>query len=263
MFRSPFLLLLMIVAMISCKSSARPRTKPYIIAQNNAWEYLNLYGKEKNVSGFSDDLVLEISKVEGITVQLVSTNKSPVVSLLNQDDIDGVFSALTPNDQNMRRYDFSEPYFVLGPVLVVRENDPAHTLEDMGHREIGFERGYYWALQLASTTDAIFDPYNDVMYAFDDLKKGTIDGVIVDSMVAYRAVGGIYKGVLRIAGPPLAPLSIRLVVKKGKNEELIEYFNQGLEVVKKNGLYQKILRYWELFDATDPASAYLTSPGEY
>ena len=52
-------------------------------------------------------------------------------------------------------------------------------------------------------------------------------------------------------------------IKKGRNEELIEHFNQGLKVVRENGLYLKMLRYWGLFDATDPSSAYLTSPSEY
>lgn len=261
--RIVFFLLLILITDVSCSRNARKRTTPYVIAQNNAWEFLNLYEKEKNITGFSDDLLAEISKIEKIDIQTVATNKTPIVSLLRQNGIDGVLSALAPDEQNMRRYDFSVPYFVLGPVLVVRQNDPAHTLEEMGHREIGFERGYFWALQLANTTDAIFDPYNDVMPAFDDLKRGVIDGLIVDSMVAYRVVGSTYKGILRVAGPPLASVAIRLIVQKGKNKELLDHFNHGLEAVKKSGLYLKILRYWDLFDAMDPSSIYLTTPGEY
>ncbi len=255
MLRVVCLLLLAFIAIMGCTTDQSKRRTPYIIGQNGQWESLNLCGKENNVSGFSDDLLREIGRVEGITMQVVSTNQSPVITLLNQEGIDAVLTSLATSGQNMRRYDFSQPYFLAGPVLVIRKNASYTSLDQMKAKDIGFERGNVWALQLANTADAVFLPYDDILRAFDDLQKGSLDGVVVDAVVGYRLVGGIYRTVLKIAGPPLVPMALRLVVEKGKNEELIQHFNHGLEVVKKDGLYTKMLHYWGLFDAEDPSSA--------
>ncbi len=263
MLRVSILLLSVFVAIMGCTSGSKVRITPYIIGQNCAWESLNLYGKENNVTGFSDDLLLEVSRVEGISMQVVTTSLSPVVTLLEQEGIDAVLSALTPNDKTKKKYEFSEPYFILGPVLVVRKDAPYTNLEQMKAKDVGFERGNAWALNLANTTDAVFLPYDDMLPAFEDLQKGSLDAVVADAVVAYRLVGGVFRGALKIAGPPITPQALRLVVEKGKNEELITHFNHGLEAIKKNGLYSKILHYWGLFDALDPTSAFYEGQPEY
>jgi len=257
------LLLLAFIAIVGCTSGAGKRTTPYIIAENALWPSLNLCGKENNVSGFSDDLLLEISRVEGISMQVVSTGQTPVTSLLDKEGIDAVLAGLIMSDPNMREYDVSLPYFTAGPVLVIRKNDPYTALDQMRAKDIGFERGNFWALQLANTADAVFVPYDDISHAFDDLQKGSLDGVVVDAVIGYQLVGGIYKDVMKIAGPPLVPMALRLVVEKGKNEELIQHFNHGLEVLKKNGLYTKMLHYWGLFDANDPSTAFYEGQPDY
>ncbi|MDB6081329.1 MAG: putative bacterial extracellular solute-binding protein, partial [Chlamydiia bacterium] len=137
---------------------------------------------------------------------------------------------------------------------------PYTSLKDMNGKELGFERGYIWALQIKDSTSSIFRPYDDVTSAIDDLIASHLDGVIVDALVGYRLASGLYRGSLRAAGPPIIPLGIRLIVKKGKNEELVTLFNQGLAELKKSGLYEKVLRYWGLFDVENPKSALSESP---
>jgi ABC-type amino acid transport substrate-binding protein len=39
------------------------------------------------------------------------------------------------------------------------------------------------------------------------------------------------------------------VVKKGKREELIDLFNDGLTELREKGIYAKTLTYWNLIDA--------------
>ena len=223
-----------------------------MIAQNTTWERLNLYGKEKNVSGFSNDLLQEISQLEKFKIKLVQTNQFPVVDLLKDEGIDAVLSTLSPDERNIKLYQFSDPYFTVGPVLVVKEGSLISSIQDLQGRGVGFERGYNWAISLAARTDIIFQPYSEVSQAFDALKRGEIEGVLCDSMVANHMVQAHYKGILRLTGPLVDFMGIRLVVKKGKNEELIVQFNEGLKKVKETGLYYKVLRYWSLFDMSEP-----------
>jgi polar amino acid transport system substrate-binding protein len=249
-------LLVLLGICAACTFTNSKRQTPYIVAENVAWERLNLYGKEKNVTGFTSDLFLEICKEEEFKVKFTQTTRFPVVDLLADDSIDAVLSTLQPDEKNLRQYLFSDPYFVVGPVLVIRTSQTETSLQDMAGKEVAFERGYNWALKLANQTEAIFHPYSDISKAFDDLIDGRLQGIVLDSMVAFHIINMRYKGKLRLAGPLIDEMGIRLVVKKGKNEELIHQFNHGLLHLKKNGLYLKILRYWDLFDAEDPTSLY-------
>jgi len=228
------------------------------------WETINVYGAEKKLAGFSDDLLYEIAKVEEFSVRIHPTNRYASFEQLNRGVLDGILTGVVPDEQNQRLYHFSEPYFVTGPVLLVRINSPYQSLKELEGREVGFDRSYSWALKMRDATSTVFRPYDDVERSLDDLAEGHIDGLILDAVVAYSTVSGPYRYSLRIATKPLITMGVRLVVKIGGNaEELVPLFNKGLEEIKKVGLYPKMLRYWGLFDAMNPASAYTDSPAEF
>lgn len=234
---------------ISCSSGIRSRTAPYNIARSSSWERLNLYGVDNNILGFSEDFFLEIARREKIDIRLISSNELPLTSLLEQNDIDGIITTLEPTEQNSRDYVFSEPYFVMGPILVVRVDAPYRSLQDLEAKDIGFDRNELAGYQLNEEINANFLPYDDIIRAVEDLGRHRLDGVVVDAIIAYRLAAGMYQGSIRVVPPPLKPIAFRLVVKKGKNEELIALFNKELQEMKKSGLYDKMLLYWSLFNA--------------
>jgi polar amino acid transport system substrate-binding protein len=215
-------------------------------------ERVLLYGLDKNVVGFSDDLLFEIGKEENVSIYPVTLDNSSLVTLLDQQGIDGVLSALEPNEELEVNYLFSDPYFTFGPILIVAQGSPYKSIQDMKNKEIGFEAAYVPVLRLKASTECIFRPYDNVNPMLEDLLHGRVDGVIIDAIVAYKFIVGPYRGLIRIAGDPLRPLGFRLIVKKGKSEELVATFNQGLAAIRASGLFTKMLSYWGLFDIYNP-----------
>lgn len=254
--------LVCLLLFVACTSSHK-RTAPYVIARSSGWTHVNLYGAEKRVLGFSDDLLYEVSQLENIPIQLMLTPETPSLSLLDDGEADAILSGLQPNDQNMQSYLFSNPYFLSGPVLLIQQSAPYTSLTDMNGKIIGYDRNYNWALLLTDTGNTIFRPYDDTNAAIEALINGNIDGVVADALIAYKSASGLYRGLIRAVGPPLLPLGIRLIVKKGKNEELVSEFNDGLQKLKESGLYDKMLRYWGLFDITKPHTIYTESPSTF
>jgi polar amino acid transport system substrate-binding protein len=251
---------LLLFCIVACTSSSK-RASPYVIARGTAWENVNLFGAEKNLIGFSSDLLLEIGRIEQIPIRETSSSVSPILSLLNtgKGKVDGVLTAIQPDTINQEQYHFSDPYFLMGPVLIVKSSSPYQGLQDLQNHEIGFERNYVWALKIKNGSDIILRPYDDANKVIANLVDNDIDGAIVDAIVAYKLLSSdMYKNVLRIAGKPLLTMGLRLAVKKGHNEELIIHFNRGLETLRASGLYQKMVRYWGLFDAYVPQE--ITSP---
>ena len=221
----------------------------YTVARNTNWEQTPLYGEEKNMLGFSDDLIYEIAKKEAFTVKLISYLQGPLIQALNIKGIDAVLTTMQPTHERLKYYVFSQPYFTIGPVLLVRKNATATNLSDLTDHSIAYDRLTTWPLSLPGASGCVFHAYDDMLQAVDDLSRGKIDAVVLDAIIANNLAAGLYSNSIKVSGPPLVPLGFYLVVKKGKNEELISLFNKALQKLKKDGLYPKMLLYWGLFDA--------------
>lgn len=238
-----FLLILLLT--IGCTSQP-PQKSSYTVAQGSFWEFINLYGLDKNVLGFSDDLLLQMNEIEQLNIRTVTSSDHPLTQALERKNIDGIITALPPNTPNERLYLFSDPYFEFGLVLLTRKNSSYQTLDDLKNREVGIERSSPFASIIQGDDYYFLRSYDDVLHAVEDLVKGKIDGVVLNSILANRLSSGLYKGSVHIVGAPLMPVALHLVVKRGENEELVKRFNHALHTLKESGLYQKILDYWGL-----------------
>ncbi len=234
----------------SCTSHPPERQTPYVIARSSVLEQLPLRGLEKNFFGFSQDLFTQIANLEKYKFILITSETLPLVSLLDDGEADAVVSVVEPTDWLRREYLFSQPFFVMGPVLVVKTDSPYTKNKDLMGKTVAYQRELLTESLYTDRYNFNLVPYNtDVTHAVDDLLHGDIDAMIVDSLIAVQLEASLYKNAIRILVPPVKPVGLRLVVQVGKNEELIDKFNEGLEEIKKSGLYDKMLNYWGLFDA--------------
>jgi len=247
-----FMVLIVSVVVPGCSRKEQKKKSSYTIVRPTSAERVFLFGLDKNVLGFSDDLLFEIGKAEQVPLYPVSLDHSSLVTLLEAEDVDGVLSSLEPDEELRRRYLFSEPYFTYGPILIVAQDSPYSAIADMKNKEIGFEVAYFPALRLKQSSECIFRPFDNMNTVLEELLHKRLDGVIVDAIVAYKLILGPYRGRIRIVGEPLRPMSFRLIIKKGKSDELVSTFNHGLAAVKASGLFTKMLTYWGLFDIYNP-----------
>jgi polar amino acid transport system substrate-binding protein len=230
----------------------------YYILRPTSWEGSTFRSLEKNIEGFLDDLLLEIALVENIHIIIGQASGRQIVSLLGEDQVDGILSSLTPTPQTNKEYLFSKSCFVWGPVLVVEKDSPYSSMEDMMEKEVAFERGSSSSFEQVLRQSIFFHPYDHINQAIEDLISGKLEGVIIDSIHAYQLSQGLYANKLRIATAPLHTTALRLIVKKGKREELIDIFNEGLAKLRESGIYAKILTYWNLIDASTPLASHPT-----
>ena len=65
-------------------------------------------------------------------------------------------------------------------------------------------------------------------------------GALIPNLEARALIPNLYTNQLKIVTAPLSNHGLRLITLKGNHEDLIDYFNKGLEKLKKEGTYQKI-----------------------
>ena len=218
----------------------------YYIARDPNWYPLALLGKEKNVLAFSDDLLMEIAKIEGFEVSTIVTNSNSLEIGLDIGIFDAAMTTLKPTPFRQDKYCFSDPYFFSGPILVVPAESTASSLIDMDHKRVAVRTGALRVFQIDTHPEITFQFYDNIIHGLDSMLHGELDGVIMDLVPAYGFSQGVYRGRIKVVGAPLTTAGIRLVANREKAPQLVMYFNRGLKELEENGVYRQLLEKWGL-----------------
>lgn len=221
----------------------------YQIGRDSTWTPIDLRGKDKNMVGFSNDMIQGIAQEEGFRSNVFEVGPNALFDGLDVGNYDAVFSSLEPNVINKKKYLFSKTYYRIGPVLVVPVSSDIDSLAEMKGKILGIESGTLQSLDVPEPPDVLIIPYDTVAQALDNLDKNVIDGVIVDALRAYVFTQGFYAGRLKVATSPLTDRGLRLISRnEPKYEILMENFNKGLADIKASGFYDQLIHKWNLIN---------------
>lgn len=235
-----------------------PSKQSFVVARDPNWVPFDFLNKEQRVTAFSDELLAAIAAEQKITIQIHSTNPSIAINNLDNGTYDGVLTPIIPRGYRSDRYIASEPYFRFGPVLVVRKTSGITQLSQLKGNAVGILRGDFLLLNQSGEADLTYVPYDNVLIALQHLENGIVDGVIIGAFPAYAYTKSIFLDRLKVVTPPLTDAGLRLVALKDRNgETLLKHFADGLQILKSNGTYQKILQKWGLID---PENLEIESP---
>ena len=236
------------LCLIGCGKHSNGR---YKVAVDPLWYPLDFKLKENNVMGFSSELLSKIAKEESLNLSIENTNWDTLFQGLKLNSYQAVLSSLYPYNFNLSLYDFSELYLPLGPVLLLPSSVKYKSLKEMEGTEIGALVGSSSVLILEAYPDILIKTYDEASTLVNDLLLGRIQGGLLPVLVAGSFTEGSFTGEIRIASKPLNDEGLRLLTLKDKAPKLISHFNAGLNTLKKNGEYKKLLSNWRLIESKD------------
>lgn len=237
-----FLLIVLALTLVGCGSKG----KTYTVGVDPSWFPINLAGKEPNVFAFSNELLFEISRLEGINFSRINMNWDNLSMGLEEHKYDAILSSIYPYVYELRRYDFSDLYLNTGPVLLVKGDSTLNVSGAMEGKEIAVGTQEQEALLIRHYPQVIVRYYNQIPNALNSLESEYVDGVIVGYIPATAFVEDLYEGKVKIATPPLNDAGLRLITVHKEHPQLIEAFNRGLEKVRSSGKYEQLLKKWDL-----------------
>ena len=241
-------IVLLIIAFRSCSPlTTHPTT--YFIGEDNQWKGLDLMGKEPNLTGFNHDLLAAISQKEELPLRVVIVPEKNLLEELEKGTLQGIVTSLQPTHAHENRFLFSNLYFRLGPVLIIRQTAPIKGWNEKAKKIVGVQANSPTILDLEQDPSIQIKLYEDILSALSDLSKGQIDGVIFPALPAHIYTRTFYEHELKIVSAPLNDEGLRLVTLK--NEEgkfLIERFNEGLQALEEDGFYRDLLHRWGFVD---------------
>ena len=206
--------------------------------------------KTNTIQGIMVDLVTEIGKDAGLTVQIEPMSFSALIPSLTSSKIDIIAAAMFITAPRKEVVDFSDPIYTYGEGLVVPKADTKAyaTQDDLKGETVGAQVGTAFVEPLKKTgffTEVkLYDSIPDIMR---DVNAGRIKGGFADyPIVAYNLQqGGFPQTRLVKEYKPTVVGSVGIGVRKSDGE-LLKKIDTSLAKLKADGSLQKILAKWGL-----------------
>ena len=201
--------------------------------------------KTNEIVGFDIDLITAMAKAVGDDVKIQNMQFAGIIPALQTNMIDVAAAALTITAERQKQVLFTDPYYDVGLVMVIRKKDADKykTLDDMQGKRICSQIGTTGAILGKQVKGATVGEYDQMGDAMMELKMNGCDSVLVDKTVTeyYIAQQGD-KDIMMV--PHLYnPKQNGFAVSK-RNTELAAKLNKGLKMIRENGEYDKIYEKW-------------------
>lgn len=215
----------------------------YIIATDITFAPFEFQDGTGEYVGIDMDLIREIAKDQGFNVDIKPLGFDAALQAVQADQADGVIAGMSITDERKKVFDFSEPYFESGVQMAVLDtNNDIKSYEDLKDKRVAVKNG----TEGAEFAESIKDKYGfttvyfaDSSSMYDEVRTGNSQAIFDDYPVLQYGIaqGNGFKTVTEKEKGS----SYGFAVNKGKNAELLQKFNAGLDNLRKSGRYQEII----------------------
>ena len=218
---------------------------------NVPWEFEDASGK---VTGFEVDLVNEIAKRLGKTVEFVNTPFNGLFPAVQSGRINMAISSITITEKRLESVTFAQPYYDSDQSLTVTAASGITGLKDMGGKIVGADTGStgdMWAeAHKGEYKFGEIRRFEGLQPAMLDLVAGRVDGYISDipALLYYVKDKPDLKVVERI------PTGEKYSIMFNKNDPLATEVNAVITTLKQEGFIAKLHETWFGAKAEDTTS---------
>jgi len=215
-------------------------------------------GDPSQVRGFDVEVAARIARgLGGRTARFVQVQWSNIDQSVERGDFTLGLSGVEDTPTRRTRHAVTLPYFEFREVLAVRPEDAGriHGLADLRGRRVatlGATIAYDLLVAARATTGLIPISYDDDVHPYGDLAQGRVDAVLLDHIIAQRALrrrGG--SGFVILAQP--VALGHYVGVLARANSALRDSVDAVLREAMRDGTLEQIFRRWDVWDPSQGA----------
>lgn len=248
-----FLRSLSILFLCACSSKKNENTLVMLTsADNPPYGFFN--SKDGKMEGFEIDLAQEIAKRMNMKIEIKDSHFSSLISALQNGKGDFVMAALSKTEERAKAVDFSENYYQSIPAFLSSKVFEGRTYEDLNGKKVGVQLGsvYETTLKNLMVNNPKFKvellALTSIGELIQELKKGKIDGLITEGVVAQNYVkDGFFS--LPLMGLQVDSYSAAFP----KGSVVFQKFNDTVKTLKKEGFIDKLAQKWFTLAATKVA----------
>ncbi len=205
---------------------------------------------ESGVSGIDVDLAHALAAELGVHSEFVYFGYDGLYDALATKQVDVLLSALVIMPERRRDFDYSEPYFNAGEILIVHNSEEQFSeMADLNGRRLAVELGalgHVEAIQWAKRLDNLeILPFGSAAEALDAVASGLADAGLVDNISGrlYLKEQAQDQPQLKHISKPVTVEPYALVVRI-EDEMLLVKLNEALDTLITNGQLDQIIARW-------------------
>lgn len=185
MKRKSLVLFSVILIAAMALSACAKQTGAVVVATDatfNPFEYTDESG---NLIGFDIDLMNEVAKKAGITIEWANVPFDSVTAGLAECQYDAGIAAISITDERKKDMLFTAPYLDAGLIVVVnKETTDITGLADLKGKAVAAQLGTTGEIEAKKIEGVTYKPYDSYELAFLELANKGVDAVIADNPVA-------------------------------------------------------------------------------
>jgi polar amino acid transport system substrate-binding protein len=242
-FIAPIIIVLLFNGLLSACTSQTPKTKISIVTDATYPPFESVNEGDHQLIGYDIELMKAIASRANLEVRFVPLSYAKILDAVAQCTYDGAISAIPITNERQPQIVFSNSYYAMGQVLVVKKGNTEITgLDRLAGKIVGTQQNTASQNELEKLTAAKSKLYFSFKLAFTDLILGDIDAVVSDYPEAIAYVRKDANN-LKIIGDPFAnqDLGIALCNKK---TELVKIVNDNITALKADGTLTKLAQKW-------------------
>lgn len=214
-------------------------SKTYEIVADNAFapfEFL-AEGSDGEYIGVDMDILAAIAEDQGFEYTVDNCGWDAAIGNLNTGQADGMIAGMSITEERQENYDFSDPYYEGGQIMIVKGDSSIASYEDLAGQTVAVKTG----TQSAAFANSIAEEYGFTVVTYDDSPAvyaavtGGIDAAGFEdyAVISYQIENQDLD--LKMVGDQQQITPYGFAVLKGSNPELIEMFNAGLANITESG----------------------------
>ena len=207
------------------------------------------------LTGFEVSLATALAQKLGVKAEFSTTEWSAMLAGLQAGRYDVVINQVGITDKRKETFDFSEPYTISSPQLIVRKDDTRvfKSLADLKGKKLGLGQGTNFADVAKAAGGIDIKTYPGSPEYLQDLALGRIDAALNDSLLIPYIVK---KTSLPLkAGAPVGELEKSGIAFVKGNPKFKAAIDKALADLQKDGSFAKLSIQWFDRDVSKPPTA--------
>ncbi|MFP4025057.1 MAG: transporter substrate-binding domain-containing protein [Thiohalospira sp.] len=219
------------------------QTDTLLFKGNYDYPPYQLLNENNEPTGFSVDLLKAIGKSMGINITIEFGPWNQVRTELESGKIDGL-AAMSYSEERKRNVNFSTPYIYITHAVFVRKESEIKSIDDINNKKVIVVRGdIMHDYLLSNKITGLIVPVKNYQTALRLLSAGEYDCALINKVQGQFAINEYNLKNLKPVGSSVQPKEICFAIKKD-NPQLLAQINDGLQIVKATGEYDRIYDKW-------------------
>lgn len=200
--------------------------------------------EKQEIHGFDVDLLNEMAKVGGFSVEFKHTPWDGIFAALGNGDVDVVASAVTITEERKKTMNFTDPYYKITQVVLVPPSKNVKSVDDLKKlSKVGVvlgQTGDIAAQKIFGATSQNIARFDTVTLLIKEVENGGVDAAVSDSaVIAHYLKNNTGKGFSMVQLPDFEEENYGFAVRLNDTETL-NLLNSSLKAVRENGRYSAV-----------------------